>query len=367
MADSFREIDSITFRNLVTFVTGFGVMADEPFNIGSPTTTNSILNTYNQIIPYGGISGYMPLTPPIKLFLTGYPSPSPFFEIIVFPTGGGLNAGVMYLGDQTSASLTIESFYNSAPNLGNISINSSTFSISCDDNIIFTDAYPDGFFSVNDGQIYIGDFVADVNNTYLKIDDVNQLILINSPTINFSNPSIFQDNNNKNFLSISSTQRLLSNLSGNTTIDFNSQTLTGNWKVGSLNSSTGLTISGFNVITTNQTGNFISSYSSAWTNLTCATTTVWTTATNVFEDRKILALTGSSILSISGLYNGWEGILEVIQSGSGFNLTLPSGTKVPYNGSGSIILTTGISGAIDMLSFAYNGTTLFANIANRWT
>jgi len=57
MNDAFRESDTILFRKSVTFQTGFGIIADEPFNVGSLTTTGSFLNTYNQIRAYGGISG----------------------------------------------------------------------------------------------------------------------------------------------------------------------------------------------------------------------------------------------------------------------------------------------------------------------
>lgn len=104
-----------------------------------------------------------------------------------------------------------------------------------------------------------------------------------------------------------------------------------------------------------------------WSYLTWGSTTTWNTTTGIVEDRKILILTGSSTLTISGLFNGWAGILETIQSGTNFVLTLPSGTKVANNGLGTIPLTSGVSGAIDMISFAYNGLNLFANIANQWT
>ena len=119
-------------------------------------------------------------------------------------------------------------------------------------------------------------------------------------------------------------------------------------------------------ITTGQTGAFGGGgvTNPAWGNLTFGATTTWNTASNVCEDKQRLTLTGSSTLAISGLYNGWAGLLQTIQSGSGYNLTLPSGTKVAYNGSGVISLTTGISGARDMVSFVYDGTYLFANIAN---
>ncbi|MCK9282303.1 MAG: hypothetical protein M0P71_16930 [Melioribacteraceae bacterium] len=133
-----------------------------------------------------------------------------------------------------------------------------------------------------------------------------------------------------------------------------------------------------NFITTAQTGAFysinnpsgytiLSNLRSTWVNLSCSTITNWTTNPLTFEDKAKLALSGTSTLNISGLYDGWMGVLQTVQSGSGFNLLLPSGTKVANNGSGIVYLTTGISGAIDTISFAYDGTNLFANIGNRWT
>lgn len=60
MSNAFRESETMTYRNFVTFVTGFGVVADAPFVVGSNTTTNSTLITHNAILPFGGISGYVP-------------------------------------------------------------------------------------------------------------------------------------------------------------------------------------------------------------------------------------------------------------------------------------------------------------------
>ena len=60
MSDAFRESNTNTYRNVVTFVSGFGVIADQAFQVGSSTTTSSNLITYNIIVPWGGISGYLP-------------------------------------------------------------------------------------------------------------------------------------------------------------------------------------------------------------------------------------------------------------------------------------------------------------------
>jgi len=59
MSEAFRETNTKTYRNIVTFISGFGVVADQEFQVGSPTTTNSKLITYNLTIPWGGISGYL--------------------------------------------------------------------------------------------------------------------------------------------------------------------------------------------------------------------------------------------------------------------------------------------------------------------
>jgi hypothetical protein len=102
-----------------------------------------------------------------------------------------------------------------------------------------------------------------------------------------------------------------------------------------------------------------------WSQLTWASTVNWAAQSNVYEDRKVLLTTGACALSIAGLYNGWAGVLKVVQSGSGkFGLTLPSGTAVINSGSGIITLTTGVSGAVDMVGFQYDGGVLLAAVGN---
>lgn len=128
-----------------------------------------------------------------------------------------------------------------------------------------------------------------------------------------------------------------------------------------LNSSTG------NFITTAQTGAFVTAQPNTWSYLTCSATTSWSALPNSVEDKKILILTGSSALSISGLYNGWAGTLMTVQSGAGtFNLTLPSGTMVMNGTTGIITLTTG-AGAKDMIGFEYNPLGLFAGIGSNFS
>ena len=109
--------------------------------------------------------------------------------------------------------------------------------------------------------------------------------------------------------------------------------------------------------------------SPSFSNLTWGTTTTWNCLSGVTEDKKILILTGNTTLSVTGLYNGWCGVLETIQSGissSGYLLTLPSNTKVMNGGSGIATLTS-TSGAIDFLGFIYDGTRLAVNIGNNFT
>jgi hypothetical protein len=109
---------------------------------------------------------------------------------------------------------------------------------------------------------------------------------------------------------------------------------------------------------------------STWSNLIWGTTTTWTATPNTYEDRKILVMTGNTILSITSLYNGWAGVLQTIQSGilqssGGYSLALPVNTQVANAGSGIIYLTSG-SGSIDMVGFQYNGSKLFANMGNQF-
>lgn len=158
--------------------------------------------------------------------------------------------------------------------------------------------------------------------------------------------------------------RLLISAAQNTTIDWNNSILSGNWNLGTgSNLSTQINILSGNINTVS--GN---SAISTWSNLTWSATTVWTAA-QTYEDRKILIMTGNSVLQINNLYNGWAGVLQTIQSGtatSGYSLTLPAATKVMNGGSGQIFLTSG-SGAYDIISFVYNGTNLFASAGNNFS
>ena len=95
----------------------------------------------------------------------------------------------------------------------------------------------------------------------------------------------------------------------------------------------------------------------------------WNCVQNVYEDRKILQMSASNYLSmsISGLYNGWQGALQTIQSGSltASLLSISPIPKVVNNGMGQVYLTSG-SGAIDIIKLSYNGNNLFVNYNNHF-
>ena len=49
MGRAHTESKTHTFKKDVTFVTGFGIVADEPIHIGSGTTTNTDLIIHNKL------------------------------------------------------------------------------------------------------------------------------------------------------------------------------------------------------------------------------------------------------------------------------------------------------------------------------
>lgn len=115
--------------------------------------------------------------------------------------------------------------------------------------------------------------------------------------------------------------------------------------------------------------NSLSGMASTWSTLSWVSTINWNVTTGIFEDRKRIVLTGDAILAINGLYNGWAGALEVVQSGNsttGYSLTLPAATKVLNSGAGILNLTR-ISGTRDIAGFEYNGANLFCALGNSFT
>lgn len=82
-----------------------------------------------------------------------------------------------------------------------------------------------------------------------------------------------------------------------------------------------------------------------------------------------VTLSGSRTLSVNQLVTGDYGTIKVIQGGSGsYTLTLPTSpvSKVSGAGAGAVTLSTAV-GAIDILGFYYDGTTLFWNIQTDFT
>ena len=113
-----------------------------------------------------------------------------------------------------------------------------------------------------------------------------------------------------------------------------------------------------------------------WTSLTWASTTLWTGASNVIEDKQILVLLGDTTLNITGLYNGWAGILKTVQSGNSttgnsFNvIAFTSSSSIPVkviNNMSGITNLTYLSGAIDVLGFEYDGNHLLTTIGNHFS
>jgi hypothetical protein len=100
--------------------------------------------------------------------------------------------------------------------------------------------------------------------------------------------------------------------------------------------------------------------------LTDGATVTWDYATQGTEAKVTLA--GNRTLSITNLPAG-EVVyltLEVIQDATGSRtLTLPASTKVIGGGAGAVTLTT-TGGATDLLTFRWNGTTLFANLGTNY-
>jgi hypothetical protein len=100
--------------------------------------------------------------------------------------------------------------------------------------------------------------------------------------------------------------------------------------------------------------------------LTDGATVTWDYSTQGTEAKVTLA--GNRTLSITNLPAG-EVVyltLEVIQDATGSRtLTLPASTKVIGGGAGAITLTT-TGGATDLLTFRWNGTTLFANLGTNY-
>lgn len=193
MSDAFKESNSNLYRQSVTFVTGFNVIADQPFQIGSSLTANSTLITYNQILPIGGISGYL---------RSGEGSEASIYGLI--STG---NADLRYLMTGTSGVFVDKV---SAQTI----IGAKTFQ-------------PDTVFKLYDGAN---------STTVIDFNNDNNFTLRG----NFDGDAVD---------SIDVSTRQLINASNALSLDWQNRKLTGVWNVQDLNATQFLKISGQSVIT----------------------------------------------------------------------------------------------------------------------
>lgn len=85
-----------------------------------------------------------------------------------------------------------------------------------------------------------------------------------------------------------------------------------------------------------------------------------------FRGRKtsnaMVTIAGNRVLSITGLVSGATGTLKVVQgAGGNKTLALPAGSLVINGGEGVLALSTA-AGAIDILTFVYDGDSLLWNV-----
>ncbi len=98
---------------------------------------------------------------------------------------------------------------------------------------------------------------------------------------------------------------------------------------------------------------------SAYQTLTDGATITWTAAAGYPVQNAEVTLAGNRTLAFSGLADGMRGYLKVVQDGTGSRtLALPANSYVQGNGAGAVTLTS-TAGAIDYLSWTYDGTNLF--------
>ena len=99
----------------------------------------------------------------------------------------------------------------------------------------------------------------------------------------------------------------------------------------------------------------------SFTALTDGATITWTLSSSYPSQNASVTLGGNRTLAFSGLSAGMQGILIVTQDGTGSRtLTLPASSKVIGGGAGVITLTT-TAGAVDILTWVYNGTSTYWN------
>jgi len=128
--------------------------------------------------------------------------------------------------------------------------------------------------------------------------------------------------------------------------------------LGGVKVGTGLAIDGSGVLS-----NTVTIPSKAFQTLTDGATITWTFGSGY---NAMVTLGGNRTLAISGATAGDYGTLIVTQDGTGSRtLTLPAGSKVIGGGAGAITLTT-TAGAVDIISFVYNGTSYLWNYGKNY-
>ena len=104
----------------------------------------------------------------------------------------------------------------------------------------------------------------------------------------------------------------------------------------------------------------------AFSPLTDGATITWATAGARVNNAKV-TLGGNRTLSITGAVDGASGVLKVIQDGTGGRtLALPAGSLVVGGGAGVISLSAA-AGAIDVISWYYDGTNYFWTYGKNFT
>lgn len=105
----------------------------------------------------------------------------------------------------------------------------------------------------------------------------------------------------------------------------------------------------------------------AFVTLTSGTTVAWTMDSAKAVQNAYLTLSTNAALSISGITNGMTGVLLVQQDGvGGRTIALPSPNSKVANGGAGAVTLTGTAGAVDRLTFTYNGTNYFWNIEKNY-
>jgi hypothetical protein len=130
-------------------------------------------------------------------------------------------------------------------------------------------------------------------------------------------------------------------------------------------------VAGSNVTISNGGSSLVDTISAVYapqtlTTLTDASTVTWDYSTMTREAK--VTLGGNRTLSITNLPAGKVVYLTlgVIQDGTGSRtLALPAGTKVIKGGAGVVTLTA-TANAVDILSFRWNGVTLYCTYGNNY-